>query len=129
MVVIDASAVVDFLADGPKVPRLAQIILSGRLHAVTFIDLEVMHAFRRLLIRREMSENRAKQALLDFHALSITRHAHEPLLHRIWDLRHNITAYDAAYVALAEKLDLPLVTRDARLARAAGHTARIEHIA
>jgi predicted nucleic acid-binding protein len=58
----------------------------------------------------------------------VTRHSHEPLLERVWALRQNVTAYDAMYVALAELLDVPLITRDGRLARSSGHSARIEFI-
>lgn len=65
-------------------------------------------------------------ALSDLGDLRATRYGHQPLRRRVWALRKNLTAYDAAYVALAEFLDAPLLTSDARLARSAGHRARIE---
>ena len=69
---------------------------------------------------------RGGELLADLGDLALQRHAHDWLLPRVWELRHNFTAYDAVYVALAEALDAPLVTRDARLAAAPGHSARIE---
>ncbi|HEY0141015.1 MAG TPA: type II toxin-antitoxin system VapC family toxin [Thermoanaerobaculia bacterium] len=129
MFVIDSSAIVDFLIETAGIPRLDDVIRTGGLHAVSFVDLEVMQALRRSVIGRRLSEEGAVDALAVFGAIRITRHPHADLLHRIWQLRHNVTAYDAAYIALAEKLNLPLVTRDARLARSSGHAARIEHIA
>jgi predicted nucleic acid-binding protein len=68
----------------------------------------------------------AAAALEDLAALDIARYEHEPLLGRVWELRHTVTAYDAVYLALAEVLDAPLVTFDRRLAAAPGHTARVE---
>lgn len=61
-------------------------------------------------------------------ATPLMRHPVEPLVHRMWSLRANVTAYDASYVALAESLSLPLVTRDRRLSRSSGHAAAIEYI-
>jgi predicted nucleic acid-binding protein len=66
------------------------------------------------------------EALEDLADFPITRYPHTPLLSRIWELRHNVTAYDAAYLALAEALPAPLITRDAKLAAVAGHRARVE---
>ncbi len=74
----------------------------------------------------EMDEPRGHLALNYLGMLSITRYSHQPLLGRVWTLRHNLTAYDAVYVALAEMLDAPLLTRDRRLANASGYQARIE---
>jgi predicted nucleic acid-binding protein len=76
-----------------------------------------------------MDSARAALALEDLRALGITRYAHEPLLDRIWQLRANTTAYDAAYLALAEGLDAPLLTFDGRLANAPGHRAQIRLLA
>ena len=74
----------------------------------------------------EIDDRRGREAMADLADMPIRRYPHDVLLPRVWDLRHNLTAYDAAYVALAEALDAPLVTRDRRLARAAGHGADIE---
>jgi predicted nucleic acid-binding protein len=70
--------------------------------------------------------DRSAQAVEDFESLRVRRWSHAPLRSRIWDLRANVTAYDAAYLVLAERLRCPLLTRDARLAKAPGHEARVE---
>ena len=84
---------------------------------------------RRLVRDRQLSEDRAADARADFAALTITRYEHTVVADRVWELRHSLTAYDATFVALAELLDAPLVTFDARLARAPGHTATVELLA
>jgi predicted nucleic acid-binding protein len=81
---------------------------------------------RRFTLAGELTPERAEQALLDLADLPLTRYAHTDLISRLWSLRDSLTAYDAAYVALAEALDAPLVTSDGKLARAHGHAARIE---
>lgn len=80
------------------------------------------------MLRKETTADRAEQAFEDFSKIPIERHAHEPLLPRIWELRDAMTAYDGAYIALAEALGAPLLTCDGRLARAQGHRATIEAI-
>ena len=95
------------------------------LHAPHLLDVEVAQVLRRYYLHRELSSRRAEQALDDLAALKLERYPHEPLLPRIWQLRENITAYDAAYVALAEALNAPLLTCDARLADAPGTAATI----
>lgn len=75
---------------------------------------------------KELTAARGKQALEDHRSLHIKRAAHHDMLPRIWQLRDSITAYDSAYVTLAEALDVPLVTCDAKLARSHGHGAEIE---
>lgn len=99
---------------------------SERLHAPHLLDIEVANALRRLVHRKEIAAVRAAQVFEDFAQLLIQRHVHEPLLPRIWQLRDALTPYDAAYVALAEALDAPLLTCDGKLARAHGHRAAIE---
>jgi predicted nucleic acid-binding protein len=89
-------------------------------------DVEVASVLRRLVAADAISERLAREALEDLADLGIDRHAHDPLLERIWELRRNVSAYDASYVALAEVLDAPLLTCDKRLKRASGTQAQIE---
>ena len=96
------------------------------LHAPHLLDLEVAQAFRRAVAAGSLDPDRARQALDDLLLLDVERYPHDRLLPRIWDLRDNLTAYDAAYVALAEALDCPLLTCDRRLARARAAAARTE---
>lgn len=127
MVVVDTSAVLEALAardpDPALIDRLAD---DGDLHGPHLVDTEVLHALRRMLINNEISDERAQDARSDFAELALVRYPHQPLSDRVWALRHNLTAYDATFVALAEALDTPLVTCDARLASTPGHSARIE---
>ena len=99
-----------------------------RLHAPHLLDIEVTQALRRLTQLKEITPIRAKEALGDHSALLIERAAHYDLLPRVWELRESVTAYDAAYVTLAEALDAPLLTCDGKLARSHGHRAKIELI-
>lgn len=96
------------------------------LHAPHLLDVEVANGLRRRVARRELSADLGQLALALLSQLPLARYPHTPLLPRIWELRDNLTAYDAAYVALAEGLDATLVTRDAKLAAAPGHSANIE---
>jgi len=96
------------------------------LHAPHLLDVEVAQVIRRYAAHGDIDDARGRLALTDLADLTLRRYPHDFLLPRMWDLRHNLTAYDAAYVALAEALDAPLLTRDRRLAAAAGHHARIE---
>ncbi len=89
------------------------------VHVPALCDVEVVAALRRRLLARTLSEQRARQALEDYQALPLTRHGHEPLLERVLALRHNLSAYDATYVALAEGLGAQLVTADEGPARVA----------
>lgn len=130
MIVLDASSVLCWLLGAPGAARVAEFAdrASGRLHAPQLLDLEVVQVLRRYAASREVRAARIDEAFADFRALPVTRYAHELLLPRIWQLRGSLTAYDAAYVALAEALDAPLLTTDAKLARSHGHGARIELI-
>ncbi len=101
------------------------MLAGGPLHSTHLIDLEVASALRRFVATGTVSVDRARQALDAFLWLAITRHAPRLLVERIWALRASFSAYDASYVALAEALDAPLVTTDARLARAGGHRATV----
>jgi predicted nucleic acid-binding protein len=96
------------------------------LHVPHLADIEVAQALRRYAREGELKPQEAVVALEDFRALDIQRHAHEPLLSRIWELRMNLSAYDAVYVALAEALETRLLTCDGRLARAPGLKQRVE---
>jgi predicted nucleic acid-binding protein len=96
------------------------------LHAPHLLDLEVTRVLRRLALQGVVSVHRADQAVRDLLDLRITRYPHLVLLPRIWQLRHNFSTYDAAYIVLAEKLGAALVTRDARLASASDHAAPVE---
>ncbi len=125
MIVVDASAIVDTLAAGEPDPELRDVLSQGDLHAPHLVDIEVIHALRRLVALGELSVERAADARNDVEGLLMVRYPHVPLLERVWELRNTLTAYDAAYVALAEILGAPLVTCDARLARAQGHEAEI----
>jgi predicted nucleic acid-binding protein len=127
MLVVDTSAVLQALAARePAQGLVEQLGRDGDLHGPHLIDTEVLHALRRMTFDGTISEDRAADARRDFAELTLVRYAHEPLSDRVWELRHNLTAYDATFVALAEVLDVPLVTCDSRLASASGHTAQVE---
>lgn len=128
MIVLDASAAIDWLLQTSAGQRIEQRIFSHNesLHAPHLLDLEVAQVLRRLVREGSVSAQRADEAIDDLLDLRITRYPHFVLLPRIWQLRHNLSAYDAAYVALAEKLGVRLITRDGRLASASGHSASIE---
>ena len=128
MIVLDASALVELVlgtASGRGIAaRVADPAVS--LHAPHLADVEVAQTLRRYTRDGELDALDARAALDDFRALDLQRHAHEPLLDRVWELRENLSAYDAVYVALAEALDAVLLTCDGRLARAPSFAARVE---
>jgi predicted nucleic acid-binding protein len=128
VIVVDASAALEVLLRTPAAPAIEErLFASGEtLHAPHLIDLEVAQTLRRYAVGGDIAPARGRIALADFTDFPIQRYPHGVLLPRIWELRHNLTAYDAAYVALAEALDAPLVTRDRSLAAAGGRRARIE---
>ncbi|HXY11573.1 MAG TPA: type II toxin-antitoxin system VapC family toxin [Terriglobales bacterium] len=128
MIVLDASAAVDWLLQTSAGQRIEQRIYSAResLHAPHLLELEVTQVLRRLVREGTIPASRANQAIQDLLDLRITRYPHFLLLPRIWQLRHNFSAYDAAYVVLAEKLGARLLTRDGKLAAARGHSASVE---
>lgn len=130
MIVIDASAMLEALLGTPAAARLLDRIFSPgeSLHAPQLLDLEVAQVLRRYCAAGDLEPGRAQQALTDLADMALTRYPHLPFLSRIWQLRHNLTAYDASYIALAEVLAAPLLTGDARLAGAPGHQATIELI-
>lgn len=128
MIVVDASAILEVLLVSRAAQSIENRIFSATetLHAPHLLDLEVTQVLRRYWASEQMTPERGYQALNDLADFPIIRYPHDLFLSRIWDLRHHVTAYDAAYVALAESLSAPLLTRDARLASASGHRASIE---
>lgn len=127
MIVVDASTVAYVLAveeaTGPVHTRLAA---EDELHAPHLVDLEVEAALRGLVLGSKLDATSARACLDDLSALPITRYAHLPFLARAWDLRHNLTPYHAVYVALAEALDVVLVTGDGGIADAPGVRCGVE---
>jgi predicted nucleic acid-binding protein len=128
VIVLDASAAIDWLLQTSVGKNIEKRIYSHNesLHSPHLMDLEVTQVLRRLGSQGVISQHRAHEAIRDLLELRITRYPHLVLLSRIWQLRHNFSSYDAAYIVLAEKLGAPLITRDGRLASASGHTAAIE---
>ena len=130
MIVVDASALLEVLLRTPAATAVeSRLFAAGEtLHAPHLLDVEVAQVLRRYVALGQIDAARAREALDDLADFPFRRYPHDLLLPRIWDLRHNLTAYDAAYVALAEALDAALITRDERLAGAPGHRARVEVI-
>ncbi len=131
MIVIDASVAAAAIAGGDAQGEAARARLAADSdqHAPGLVDLEVVSTIRRLLRRGTIDQGRAERALADLAVHPLTRYPHVALLPRVWDLRHNLTPYDAAYVALAEALDATLLTADARLAHAPGIRCPLELLA
>lgn len=119
MIVVDASVVATALADDGESGDRARARLRGeQLVAPELLDVEVLSAWRRQAAAGQLGRRRALLALTDLGDLRVRRVSQRPLLARCWELRENVTAYDAVYVALAEQLDVVLLTADARLAGA-----------
>ena len=128
MIVLDASVVAELLLRLPAADKIKKRIAGEmyQLNAPELIDVEVLQVLRRLLIDKTVTAERAEQAHFDLIDMPVERYPHLPLLIRMWELRDNVSAYDAAYIALAEILDCPLLTLDKRLAAAPGVGANIE---
>jgi predicted nucleic acid-binding protein len=127
VIVVDASVVASALGDdGPDGERARERLAGERLAAPELIDLEVASVWRRAARASRLGGKRAGQALADLAALPLARAPHQPLMNRIWELRDNLTPYDAAYVALAEVLETSLLTADRRLAQAPGARCEIK---
>jgi predicted nucleic acid-binding protein len=127
VIVADASAVVEVLLNTPAASAVSRHLFAAgeTIHVPHLIDVEVLHVLRRYARTAELGVLRAEQALLVYADMRLSRYPHGALLRRVWELRHNYTAYVAAYIALAEALDAPLVTRDRALASHSGHRARV----
>ena len=125
MIVVDASALLEFLLQTPLGIRVEARLFRDRdeFHSPHLADVEVTQGLRRLARTGEVSHDRAAGAIADLTDFDLHRHPHLDLLTRAWKLRENVTAYDAMYIALAEALDAPMVTCDAPLGRAPGHRA------
>jgi predicted nucleic acid-binding protein len=127
MLVVDTSAVIAALTGRPPYGEVMDRLRGdGDLSAPHLLDVEFLHALRRLVRGRQLGEDRAADARNDFADLTIVRYRHTLVADRVWELRHSLTAYDATFVALAELLEAPLITCDARLARAPGYHATVE---
>src|ERR1019366_1350243 len=125
MIVLDASVVVELLTNGALADSIRSD-LSGRAESFIvphLIDVEVVSAIRRLVAGRRIGADRSDRLLAALAALPAERYSHTPLIRRIWELRHNFTAYDATYIALAEAMNAVLYTCDAKLCK--GHRARV----
>lgn len=129
MIVLDASASVAVLLNlgvGARHIRERMEREDDGLHVPHLFEIEVINALRHHALRHGISESRRLELLEDLTTMSISRYAHTAMLPRIWELRDNVSAYDAAYIVLAETLEAPLVTRNARLARAPAIRAEVE---
>jgi predicted nucleic acid-binding protein len=126
VIVVDASAVVDFVTHRQIDALPDRLRRAGVLHAPHLVDVEVTQALRRLVATGELSVDRASDARLDAADMNIALYPHALLLARAWELRDTLSTYDAVYVALAELLPAPLVTCDKRLAASRNHGAEIE---
>ena len=123
--VIDASALIELVSGNPPDTALRRTALTGTGAAPELVDIEAASTVRRMVLSGLMPAEEGRDVLHDVSRTPISRTSHRPLLTRVWELRHAITAYDAAYVALAERLDVPLLTCDAKLGGAIGHRAEI----
>ena len=127
MIVLDSAAVVDALTAVNGTNRLRAFVAGEDLNAPELLDVEVVSALRGLTLRGQLTPARAEDALTDFEDLLVRRWpSGDALRRRAFQLRGNVSAYDAAYVVLAEALDCPLLTRDSRLARSVAHLIRVE---
>ena len=131
MIVADASVLVEALiGEGTTGDAARQRISDApQLHAPHLVDLEVANAVRRLVASDRVPDDLAAHAITGLRQLPLTRYPHVPFLDRIWELRFAVTSYDAAYVALAEAVGVPLLTLDVRLGKASGARCPVEVIA
>jgi predicted nucleic acid-binding protein len=128
MIVLDASVVLEVLLATQVGKEITSLIFTGEetLHAPHLVDLEVAQVLRRYHADGDLSSDRGGVALQDLGVFPLKRYPHDLFLGRIWEMRDSVTAYDAAYIALAEALPARLFTRDRKLANASGHRAEVE---
>jgi predicted nucleic acid-binding protein len=128
VIVLDASAAIEWLLQSPTGVRIDQRIFFPweSLHAPHLLDVEVAQVLRRYVRDKAITAQRGQEALEDLADIPLSRYPHDFLIPRIWELRATLTAYDAAYVALAELLDAPLLTCNGKIASASGHHANVE---
>ena len=128
MIVLDASAAIEWLLQSPAGIKIDQRIFSPPepLHAPHLLDVEVAQVLRRYVKDKTITAQRGQEALEDLGDIPLSRYPHDFLIPRIWELRATLTAYDAAYVALAELLGASLLTCDRKIASASGHYAKVE---
>ena len=128
MIVIDASALIELLLQTQVGQKVEQRISQSdvMIHVPHLIDVEVAQVLRRLVREKEITSNRAEEALLDLRDFGLERHPHDVLLERVWSFRGRLSAYDAVYVAPSEAIDAPLFTTDLRLARAVSDTVTVQ---
>jgi predicted nucleic acid-binding protein len=130
VIVVDASVLAPALVDeGPAGARARERLMGERLAAPELIDLELTSVLRNLTRAKKLTARRTSEALEDLGDLPLDRAGHRHLIRRCWELRENLTTYDAAYVALAELLSVPLITADARLAAAPRLRCNVEVLA
>jgi predicted nucleic acid-binding protein len=127
VIVLDASAVLELLLNRASARPVGEYAFAPgeTIHVPHVLDLEVAQVLRRYVAAGEIDPARGLQALQDYADLPLVRYPHDIFLLRIWALRHNATAYDAAYLALAEALNAPLVTQDTAMASMPGHRAKV----
>jgi predicted nucleic acid-binding protein len=125
MIVLDASVALELVLKTARSILWADRVFDNELHTPHLIDVETLHVLRRMALARTITEREAEEAIQELQDMPIFRHPHWPVLQQIWSLRSSLTAYDGAYVALAEALNIPLFTCDAKLSRAHGHHAKI----
>ena len=127
MIVLDASAAVEWLLQSPAAPKIEKRLFSPSqsLHAPHLLDVEVAQVLRRYVREKIIGAQRGQEALEDLADMPLSRYPHDFLIPRVWELRATLTAYDAVYVALAELLDAPLLTCDGKIASSSGHSANV----
>jgi predicted nucleic acid-binding protein len=126
MIVLDASCIIDFTLNAEAFPDLQNLIAQNHVIAAPhLLSYEVLNVIRRHTLANACTVERAREAIALFRNLNIKFYEPEIFLDRIWQLRHNLTAYDAAYVSLAEVLEVPFYTGDLRIVKSIGHTAKI----